>query len=121
MIHLCATILAVSQINTVKNHPDNDLQDWLAVALRRFTNFETVQITNVDVTVERSFMHHTRPGLRERHKDTFTSLATVPLITRLFLWRNLALSKYVPEHRAIRGSKRRGLADALHSLRIGQK
>lgn len=37
MIHLYATILTVPQINTVENHPDNDLLDWLAVALRRFT------------------------------------------------------------------------------------
>lgn len=60
------------------NHPDKDLLDWLAVALCRFTNFQTVQIAFAD-TRHSAFIC---VGLHEQYKDTFTSVfePTLPLV-----------------------------------------
>ncbi|MCJ1271625.1 hypothetical protein MMC22_011529 [Lobaria immixta] len=51
------------------NHPVNELLDWLAVALCRFTNFETVKIAFADSGYAASIC----VALREEHMDTFTS------------------------------------------------
>lgn len=51
------------------NHPVNELLDWLAVALCRFKNFETVKIVFADSGYAASIC----VALREEHMDTFTS------------------------------------------------